>query len=300
MKPDVLAALAAVDRVAKTKSITQAANSLAVTPAALSQTLKKLEAKLGVRLFERTTRSVNFTEAGAEYWARVGPLIENLTEATEDLQTSARKEGGTLKLTLGHVTGAVLIEPLIAKFCTAHPHITVEMIYDDGFVDVVRDGFDAGIRLGESIAKDMIAVKLTKEFRIRTAASPAYLKRYGIPKHPSDLHEHRCINFRMRSSGAIYKWHFQEGRRTVEYALKGPLIVNHYSSAIRAAIDGVGMINGAAERLLPEIKARQLTEVLADFSPAFPGFQFYYPRREHLPIKTRVFLDFLKNELRGR
>jgi DNA-binding transcriptional LysR family regulator len=300
MKPDVLAALAAVDRVAKTKSITQAANSLSVTPAALSQTLKKLEAKLGVRLFERTTRSVNFTEAGAEYWSRVGPLIENLTEATEDLQTSAGKEGGTFKLTLGHVTGAVLIEPLIAKFCKAHPHITVELIYDDGFIDVVRDGFDAGIRLGESVDKDMIAVKLSKEFRIRTAASPTYLKQHGIPRHPSDLYAHRCINFRMRSSGAIYKWQFQEGRRIVEYALKGPLVINHYSSALRAAIDGVGVIHGLSERIQAEIKSKQLVEVLADFSPALPGFQFYYPRREHLPIKTRVFLDFLKNELRDR
>jgi DNA-binding transcriptional LysR family regulator len=293
MKPDVLAALGAVDRVAKTKSITQAANSLAVTPAALSQTLKKLEAKLGVRLFERTTRSVNFTEAG------VGPLIEGLTEATEDLQTSAGKEGGTLKLTLGHVTGAVLIEPLIAKFCAAHPHIALEIIYDDGFVDIVRDGFDAGIRLGEAVAKDMIAVKLTKEFRICTAASPSYLKRYGTPKVPLDLHEHRCINFRMRSSGGIFKWHFQEGRRVVEYTMKGPLIVNHYSSALRAAIDGVGVIHGASERLMPEIKAKRLVEVLSDFSPSLPGFQFYHPRREHLPIKTRVFLDFLKRELRA-
>jgi DNA-binding transcriptional LysR family regulator len=298
MKPDVLAALAVFDRVAKTKSITQAANALAVTPAALSQTLKKLEAKLGVRLFERTTRSVNFTEAGAEYWSRVGPLIEQLTEATEDLQTNAGNEGGTLRLTLGHVTGAVLIEPLIAKFCSLHPHISIEIIYDDGFVDVVRDGFDAGIRLGDAVAKDMIAVRLSKEFRIRTAASPAYLKQHGVPKAPRDLLTHRCFNFRMRSSGAIYKWQFREGRRIVEYALNGPLIVNHYSSAIRAAVDGVGVIHGLAERLQPEIKSKQLVEVLSEFSPAFPGFQFYYPRREHLPIKTRVFLDFLKSELR--
>jgi DNA-binding transcriptional LysR family regulator len=300
MKPDVLAALAVFDRVAKTKSITQAANALAVTPAALSQTLKKLEAKLGVRLFERTTRSVNFTEAGAEYWERVGPLLAKLKEATEDLQTSAGKEGGTLKITLGHITGAVLIEPLIAKFCAEHPHITVELLYDDGFIDIVREGFDAGIRPGESVAKDMIAVKLTKEFRIITAASPAYLKQHGTPQHPRDLQTHRCINYRMRTSGALYKWEFQEGRRVVEYALKGSLIVNHHGSARRAAIDGVGVIHGLSEGLMPEIKAKRLTEILANYSPSFPGFYFYYPRREHLPIKTRVFLDFLKRELRTR
>jgi DNA-binding transcriptional LysR family regulator len=300
MKADVLAALAAFDRVAKLKSITQAANALDVTPAALSQTIKKLEAKLGVRLFERTTRSVNFTEAGAAYWERVSPLLANLKAATEDMQASAGKEGGTLKLTLGHITGDVLLEPLIAKFCLAYPHITVEMIYDNGFVDIVRDGFDAGIRLGESVEKDMIAVQLTKEFRLRTVASPAYLKQHGRPQHPRDLVDHRCINFRMRSSGGLYKWEFQEGRRVVEYAVKGPLIVNHHAAALRAAIDGVGIIHGLSEHLLPDIKAKRLTEVLSEYSPRFAGFHFYYPRREHLPIKTRVFLDFLKKELSTR
>jgi DNA-binding transcriptional LysR family regulator len=297
MKSDVLAALAVFDRVAKTKSITQAANALNVTPAALSQTLKKLEAKLGVRLFERTTRSVNFTEAGAEYWQRIGPLLANLTAATEDLQANAGQEGGTLKLTLGHITGAVLLEPLIAKFCSAYPHITVEVIYDDGFVDIVREGFDAGIRLGESVAKDMIAVKLTQEFRLRTAASSMYLKKYGVPSHPRELANHRCINFRMRTSGALYKWEFQEGKRIVEYAVKGPLIINHHSAALRAALDGVGIVHGLSESVAPEIKAKRLIEILPEFSPSFPGFYFYYPRREHLPIKTRVFLDFLRSNV---
>jgi DNA-binding transcriptional LysR family regulator len=297
MKPDILAALAAFEQVAASRSLTQAAHATGVTPAALSQTIKKLEARLGVRLFERTTRSVNLTEAGRAYRERVAPALASLTGATEDLQSSAGVEGGTLRVTLGYTTGRFLIEPLLADFFAAHPHIGLELAYDDGFVDIVREGLDLGIRIGDAVERDMIALRLTPEFRLRCAASPAYLRAHGVPRRPQDLAGHRCINYRMRSSGALYKWEFMDGGALTEVAVRGPLVVNHWEAGLSAAIAGVGITIGWAESLAPALGSGQLVEVLADCSATFPGFYAYYPQRAHLPVKTRVFLDFLAARL---
>lgn len=297
MKPEILAALAAFEQVAAHRSLTQAAHALGVTPAALSQTVKKLEARLGVRLFERTTRSVNLTEAGRAYLERVAPALASLQGATEDLQSSAGVEGGTLRLTLSYPTGRVLLEPLLAEFFALHPHIGIELVYDDGFVDIVREGFDLGIRIGESLERDMIALRLTREFRLRCAAAPAYLRAHGTPRHPGELAAHRCINYRLRSSGALYKWEFRVGGALVEHAVHGPLVVNHWEAALNAAIDGVGLVMGWDRALAGPLADGRLVEVLAPYSPTFPGFYAYHPQRAHLPVKTRVFLDFLTARL---
>lgn len=297
MKPEILAALAAFEQVAASRSLTQGAHALGVTPAALSQTIKKLEARLGVRLFERTTRSVNLTEAGRAYRERVAPALASLKGATEDLQTAAGVEGGTLRITVGYPTGRFLIEPLLPAFFTRHPHIGVELVYDDGFADIVRDGFDLGIRIGESLERDMIAVQLTREFRLRCAAAPAYLRRHGTPRHPDELAGHRCINYRLRSSGGLYKWEFDVGGTVIERAVQGPLVVNHWDVAVNAAIAGVGITIGWAEVLAEPLRTGALVEVLGRHSAVFPGFYAYHPQRAHLPVKTRVFLDFLKARL---
>ncbi|MCJ0762303.1 LysR family transcriptional regulator [Variovorax terrae] len=297
MKPEILASLTAFEQVAASRSLTQGAHALGVTPAALSQTIKKLETRLGVRLFERTTRSLNLTEAGRAYLERVAPALASLKGATEDLQSSAGVEGGTLRVTLGYSAGRFLIEPLLAGFFAAHPHIGLELAYDDGLVDIVREGFDLGIRIGEAVERDMIALRLTPEFRLRCAASPAYLRAHGTPRRPQDLARHRCINYRMRSSGALYKWEFMDGEALTELAVRGPLVVNHWEAGLNAAIAGVGLIIGWAESLAPVFRSGELVEVLADCSAAFPGFYAYYPQRAHLPVKTRVFLDFLTARL---
>ena len=293
MKPEILASLTAFEQVAQHRSLTYAAHALGVTPAALSQTIKRLEAKLQVRLFDRTTRSVNLTEAGRLYLERVTPALHSLREATEDLQFSAGVEGGTLRMTLAHPTGRVLVEPLLAEFFALHPHIHVELIYDDGFVDIVREGYDLGIRIGDSLDGDMIAVPLTPAFRMCCAASAAYLQAHGTPQTPDDLARHRCINYRLRSAGGIYKWEFNLDGKLVEREVHGPLTVNHGDTGLRAAMDGVGVVIGWDASLAAALHSGALVEVLADYSAMFPGLYAYYPQRAHLPRKTRVFLDFL-------
>ena len=293
MKPEILAHLAAFEQVAQHRSLTYAAHAIGVTPAALSQTIKKLETRLDVRLFDRTTRSVNLTEAGKIYLERVSPALTSLREATEDLQLQAGVEGGTLRLTISHPAGQVLVEPMLAEFFAHHPHIHVELVYDDGFVDIVREGFDIGIRNGESLEGDMVAVPLTQELTMCFGASPSYLRIHGTPQHPDELAQHLCINYRRSSSGAVYKWEFNIDGKLSERAVSGPLTVNHGNTAMRAALDGVGLITGWRESMGDAFKTGELVEVLKPYWASFPGFYAYYPHRTHLPLKTRVFLDFL-------
>ena len=293
MKPEILAHLAAFEQVAQHRSLTYAAHAIGVTPAALSQTIKKLETRLDVRLFDRTTRSVNLTEAGKAYLERVSPALASLREATEDLQLQAGVEGGTLRLTISHPAGQVLVEPMLAEFFAHHPHIHVELVYDDGFVDIVREGFDIGIRNGESLEGDMVAVPLTQDLTMCFGASPTYLRMHGTPQHPDELEQHLCINYRMSSSGAVYKWEFNIDGKLSERAVSGPLTVNHGNTAMRAALDGVGLITGWRESMGDAFKTGELVEVLKPYWASFPGFYAYYPHRTHLPLKTQVFLDFL-------
>lgn len=297
MNPEILSAMTAFARTAELRSISGAAAALGVTPAAMSQTIRKLEARLGARLFERTTRSVNLTEAGRTYWERVAPLLAGLAEATEDLQTQASVPGGLLRITLPMVTGQLLIEPLLAEFHALHPHITLELAYQDALVDIVKEGFDAGIRLGESLQRDMIAVPLTREFRLRTYAAPGYLAQHGTPQAPADLLHHRCINYRMPSTGALYRWEFLEKRRIVSMAVHGPLIVNHWMTMMEAAVRGLGLCHIVPEAAEPHVAQGRLVEVLAKYSPSFDGLYIYHPRRQQLPVKTRVFIDFLKGRV---
>ncbi len=297
MNADILAAMPAFARTAEQRSITAAAHLLGVTPAAVSQTIRKLEARLGVRLFERTTRSVNLTEAGRAYWERVAPLLAGLAEATEDVQVQAAAPGGVLRITLSQIAAQHTVEPLLGEFAAAYPHVTLELAYQDQLVDIVAQGFDAGIRLGEAVPRDMIAVPLTPEFRLRTYASPGYLAARGTPQQPADLLQHNCINFRLPTSGALYRWEFAERRRIVALAVRGTLVVNHWNAMVAAAAQGVGVCHVLPASAEPYVRAGRLVEVLSRFSPGFPGLYLYYPRREQLPAKTRLFVDFLKARL---
>ena len=182
---------------------------------------------------------------------------------------------------------------MLAEFFAHHPHIHVELVYDDGFVDIVREGFDIGIRNGESLEGDMVAMPLTQDLTMSFGASPAYLQAHGVPQHPDELEHHQCINYRMSSSGAVYKWEFNIDGKLCERAVSGPLTVNHGDTAMRAALDGVGLITGWRESMRGAFHAGQLVEVLKPYWASFPGFYAYYPHRTHLPLKTRIFLDFL-------
>lgn len=297
MTPEVLAGLDAFRRVAAERSLSAAARRMGVSPAAVSQAIRRLEGRLGVRLFDRTTRSVHLTEAGRRYLERVTAPLAELAAATEDLQTGAGVSGGVLRLTLPHLAGRLLIEPLMADFLRQHPAIGLELLYDDGIVDVVATGLDGGIRLGERLQQDMVAVPLTREFRLGTFASRGYLRRRGAPRTPAELPGHDCIGFRFRTSGALYRWEFEVEGELVEIAVDGPLVVNHWEAGVAAAAAGIGLVHTLVEAADPWVRSGRLVPVLEPYRPAFPGLFFYTPARAPLPLKTRTFVDFLRARL---
>src|SRR3954466_12097369 len=209
MKLNHLDGLVAFCKVAQHRGFTAAAAELEVSPSALSQAIRQLESRLGVRLLNRTTRSVGLTEAGEAYLARVGPAVAQVIEASEDMNVLQGRPAGTLRLNAARVSVVMVLQPILAGFLQEHPHIQLELTNDEGFVDIVERGFDAGVRLGESVHQDMVAVPLGGPVAVAVVASPDYLQRFPAPRHPDDLGRHNCVRFRFAGTGAIYKWEFQ-------------------------------------------------------------------------------------------
>lgn len=297
LRPDLLHGLVAFRRAAEAPSFTAAAAHLGVTTAALSQTIKRLEERLGIRLFDRTTRSVRLTDAGRAYLARCRPALAEIAAATEDLVITSQAPGGLLRLTLPHLAGPLLIEPHLPAFFERYPNVRVELAFDDRLVNIVEEGFDAGIRIGEMVERDMVALPLTRDLRLVVVAAPAYLERHGQPRTPRDLLRHNCISFRFPSSGRLYKWELMERGREVECDVSGSLIVNDGETMCRAAIAGIGLAHLIEDIAKPHLARGALVPVLEPYWLTFPGFYFYYPRREHLPVKMRLFLEFLRERL---
>jgi DNA-binding transcriptional LysR family regulator len=293
--PEQLPAVAAFARVAQHASFTRAAAELGVSPSALSQTVR-LEQRLGMRLLNRTTRRVGVTEAGAVFLQRVLPALEQLGAAFSELDELRGKPAGTLRLSLPRLALATLITPLLAEFCRAYPEIRLETIADDRFVDLVGEGYDAGIRLGERLAQDMIAVRATREQRAAVVGSPEYFRRNPRPRVPADLHEHPCMRFRF-SSGVLYRWEFGRDGQDFEIDVDGPLICNDNELMIHAARQGLGLAHVMEDLVRGELERGELVRVLEDWCPPFPGFYLYYPSRAQMPLKLRVFIDFLQSRL---
>src|SRR5262245_58199960 len=216
LRPDLLGGLVAFQRAAESPSFSAAAAQLGVTTAALSQTIKRLEERLGIRLFDRTTRSVRLTEAGRAYLGRCRPALIEIVAATEDLVVSGAAQSGLLRLSLPRLAG-YLIEPHLAAFFERYPNVRIELAFDDRLVNIVEEGFDAGIRIGEMVERDMVAVPLTRDLRLVAVAAPGYLPRHGAPQTPRELARHNCITFRFPSIRRIYKWELAERGRVVEY-----------------------------------------------------------------------------------
>src|SRR4051812_18592786 len=209
--------LVAFCKVAEHRGFTAAAAELEVSPSALSQTIRQLETRLGARLLNRTTRSVSLTEAGEAYLARIGPALGQVIEAGEELNMLQGRPAGTLRLNAARISTAMVLQPLLAGFLQENPHVQLELTNDEGFVDIVERGFDAGVRMGESLHRDMVAVPLGGPLTVAVVASPEYLKRVPAPRHPDDLVRHNCVRLRFAGTGAIYKWEFQVDGRVVEY-----------------------------------------------------------------------------------
>jgi DNA-binding transcriptional LysR family regulator len=280
--------------VAQHKSFRRAAAELGVTPSAISQAVRALEQRVGAALFTRTTRSVGLTEAGERFLARAKPAFEELVAAGQVARELGQKPSGLLRLAVPRAVVPILLEQLIASFCEAYPDIELEIAASAQLVDLAAEGFDAGIRLGQFIAADMVAVRLSPPFRFIVVASSDYLTRRGRPERPDDLRRHACIRMR-RSGGALALWQFEDNARTLEVAVSGPLIAHDFPTILGAALEGVGLAQVPAPIASEAIAAGRLVQVLEPYAPMAPGMFLYHPGKRQMMPKLRAFIDHVKS-----
>jgi DNA-binding transcriptional LysR family regulator len=279
--------------VAHHRSFRRAAAELGVTPSAISQAVRTLEARVGAALFIRTTRSVGLSEAGERFLSRAKPAFEELVAASEVARDLGRRPAGLLRLSVPRAVVPTLLGPLIASFCQAYPEVEVEIAASPDLVDIAAEGFDAGVRMGQFIAADMVAVRLTPPFRFAVVSSPAYLRQRGRPEHIDDLRQHACLRMR-RSNGAIAPWSFIDGNKTVEAIVLGPLIASDIPTVLGAAVEGLGLAQVPAPIAASLVRAGKLVHVLEPFAPMAPGVFLYYPSRHQMMPKLRAFVDYVK------
>ncbi|WP_431856280.1 LysR family transcriptional regulator [Azospirillum sp.] len=291
-RPD-LSDLDAFAAVARHRNFRRAAVERGVSASTLSDAVRALEERLGVRLLNRTTRSVTPTEAGQRLLDRLGPALDEVGEALDAVNGFRDTPTGTLRLNVPSAAAHLVLAPLVAPFLATHPGLRLEIVEDNSFVDVFAAGFDAGVRYDEALAKDMIAVPLGPPQRFAVAASPALLAHVGVPGTPHDLLERPCIRHRFLS-GALPPWEFARDGETVKLSPEGPLIVTSADMAVRAAEDGVGFVHSFEGFLRPSLDSGRLVEVLEDWSDRFPGPSLYYPSRRHVPAPLRAFVEFVR------
>jgi DNA-binding transcriptional LysR family regulator len=280
--------------VARHRNFRKAAAELGVTPSAISQAVRALEARVGAALFIRTTRSVGLTEAGERFLTRAKPAFEELIAASEVARELGQRPAGLLRLTVPRAVVPILLEPLIASFCEANPEVEVEITASAEFVDIAAEGFDAGIRLGQFVAADMVAVRLTPPFPFVVVGSPDYLRRRKPPERVDDLREHACLRMR-RSNGSIAGWSFLSGNKAIEAIVSGPFIANDYPTLLSAAVEGLGLAQLPGPLAAGPVTAGKLIRVLEPFAPMAPGVFLYYPSRRQMMPKLRAFIDHIKS-----
>ncbi|MCX7060118.1 MAG: LysR family transcriptional regulator [Gammaproteobacteria bacterium] len=286
--------LKAFAAVVERASFARAADQLGLTPSALSQTIRQLETRLGVRLLNRTTRSVAPTEAGVRLYERIAPLFEEMHAAVAEAVSSNRRTAGTLRINTPGLAARTLIAPRLGRFHRMHPEVVLDIVIDDSLSDIVAGRFDAGIRFGARLEQDMIAVRLTPDLRLSAVAAPDYLSRCGEPTTPAELQHHACINWRFPGSGRLYRWQMQSADEQLELAVSGPLIANHPDLMMAAALQGLGILytfdDGDVEAA---VAAGQLRRVLPGWSVTQPGLHLYYANRRHPRPALRAFIDCL-------
>ncbi|HEY4250670.1 MAG TPA: LysR family transcriptional regulator [Roseomonas sp.] len=300
MRQDQLDGLAAFVAVAEARGFSAAAIRLGVSPSAVSQAVRVLEQRLGLVLFNRTTRSVSLTEIGQRYFERVLPAVRDLAAASEELGQEAERPKGLLRLNVPRAGFMIALQPILRGFLDACPEIDLEIVIENALVDIVGHGFDAGIRFGDLVEKDMVALRIGPPIAAHVIASPAYLAQHGVPAHPRDLLRHACIGFRHVTTGQIERWAFARDGERLELAVTGRLIINDSAALVQAALDGLGityMINGYIERFLQD---GRLVRVLADWSPPLAGLTLYYPDRRRVPPKLRALIDYLRHDRNDR
>ncbi|MBY3416328.1 LysR family transcriptional regulator [Rhizobium laguerreae] len=282
--------------VARAQSFTKAALQLGVSQSALSQTIKNLEARLGLRLLARTSRNISATEAGERLLASVGSHFDDIDAELEALTFLRERPAGRIAITTSQHAADAVLWPVLAKFMADYPDVTVEVSVDSSLVDLVAERFDAGVRLGEQVEKDMIAMRIGPELRMAVVGSPAYFAIHGKPEVPEDLTQHKCINIRMPTSKGIRPWEFEKDGRVVKVKVTGQIIVNS-SLRTNAALDGLGLAYMLNDYVQPYLDDGRLVRVLSDWCPSFPGYHLYYPSRRQHSRAFALLLDALRRRI---
>lgn len=294
MPPDLLPAISAFARVAHHESFTRAAREMGVSPSALSQTVRSLEGRLGVRLLDRTTRRVGVTEIGRRFLAEAQTGLTAIARAVDAVDESREAPAGVLRINLSRVVADLVVMPYLGEFMDTYPDVVVELHCDNRFKDLVAGGFDAGFRLGESLANDVVAVPIGGPHRLATFASASYLQRYGEPRTPADLLAHRCACVRLDQERSLMRWDYAQDGRLIEVEATPSMISNDGDLLIEGARQGIGISCHFEELVRPDLDSGRLLPVLEDFWPTFGAFHLYYPSRIHVPRKLRVFIDFFR------
>ena len=281
--------------VAREKSFTRAASQLGVSQSALSHAMRSLEERLGLRLLVRTTRNVSPTEAGERLIEELAPMIETMQEKLEDINSSSKQPRGKIRLTTVDYAATHVLWPKLRPFLWQYPEIEVEVNIDYGLTDIVQGRFDAGIRLGEHLAKDMIAVRIGPDMRMAVVGSPTYFDKNPIPQDLNDLMEHDCINLRLPTSGGLYPWEFDIDEREVKVRPKGRLVFNTYPHVLQAVLDGFGLAYIPEEEVSEAIESGRLIRVLEKFCLPFPGYSLYYPSRRHHTTAFNLLIEALRH-----
>jgi len=285
---ELKAFVAVVDR----SSFAKAADHLGLSRSALSQTIRQLESRLGVRLLNRTTRSVSPTEPGRRLHERMAPMLREMDAAVAEAVDTRTHASGTLRINTLSMAAKRLIAPRLGRFARAHPDVVLDIVIDDTLSDIAGEGFDAGIRVGNRLQKDMVAVRMTPDVELLAVASPEYLARHGEPRTPADLSRHTCINWRFPGSGRIAGWEFSKKGKTVEFFGEGSVISNHQDIIVPAALQGLGILYAYNDDDIAEaLRDGRLRRVLADWSPTVPGLYLYYSSRRHMLPGLRAFID---------
>jgi DNA-binding transcriptional LysR family regulator len=288
---DLLAFLA----VARERSFTKAAAKIGISQSALSHTIRELEARLGVRLLTRTTRSVAPTEAGERVIRTVGPRFEEIEAELVAVSELRERPAGTIRITATDYAADTLLWPKLTKFLRAYPDIKVEIIVDYGFTDIVAERFDAGVRSGEQVAKDMIAVRISPDVRIAVVAAPSYFRNRSEPKRPQDLVDHNCINLRLATHGGLYAWEFEKGGRELKVRVEGQLTFNGSFQMLHGALAGFGLAYVPEDLAQPHIAKGHLKRVLEDWCPPYSGYHLYYPSRRQPSAAFALMVDALRH-----
>lgn len=288
-----LSELTAFVTIAEQRSFSAAARVLGLSPSALSHAVRNMEARLNLRLFNRTTRSVALTEAGEQLLRRVGPALADLDDAVQEVTAARNRPSGTIRISASESSAKQLVRNVLPGFLAEYPDIHVEFVVDSRLVDIVADGFDAGIRVLEDVPRDMIAIRFGRDMRFAAVASPDYLSRHAAPKAPHDLMNHRCIRFRFES-GTLYRWDLTHRGKTASIDVDGPMTLGNINLMIEAALAGIGIAWVPDELVEEHLAAARLVQLLPEWSPTFPGLCLYYPANRHQPAALRLFADAVR------